>query len=74
MSKAQVARNYFLTFFFIDFLSTIPMFFTTCKADFLFYSAEVLSLLKMFRIGTFLKYIKRLAEVSITKNLKKHFF
>lgn len=65
MNSFRVARNYFFTYFFIDFLSTIPMFFTTCKADFIFYCAEILSLLKMFRIRTFLKYVKRLAEVSI---------
>lgn len=74
MSKAQVAQNYFFTYFFIDFLSTIPMFFTTCKADLIFYSAEILSLLKMFRIGTFLNYMKRLAEVSISFQTTKNSF
>lgn len=64
MNRFHVARNYFFTYFFIDFLSTIPMLLTTCKTDFIFYFAEILSLLKMIRIGTFLKYVKRLAEVS----------
>lgn len=68
MKRSLVIKNYFLTYFFIDFLSTLPIFVTACKADFIFYSAEILSLLKMFRIRTFLKYVKRLTEVSIIRS------
>lgn len=65
MNRNHVARNYFFTYFSIDFLSTFPIFIISCKADYIFYFSEALTLLKMFRIGTFLKYVKRLAQVSI---------
>lgn len=55
--RGLVAKRYFATFFFIDFLSSIPTISTSYTAQFDMFYIDVLKILKLFRIRTLSIYL-----------------